>query len=137
MEIDKIPVFKMMAAKMRWLEHRQRVLAQNIANGDTPGYIPQDLKAPDYAKVTGDSSFRLQLSTTSTQHMQGRIQKTQLGSEQQVRKNYETSPTGNAVILEEQLIKVADTAEAHRLMTSLYRKQLGMFRIALGRQAGG
>ena len=32
---------------MAWLDRRQGVLAQNIANADTPGYRPQDLKAFD------------------------------------------------------------------------------------------
>lgn len=137
MDIQKIPVFKMMAAKMQWLEHRQRVLAQNVANADTPGYVPHDLKALDYTKSVQKDSFRLQLATTSEAHRQGSIQKTAFGNEQKSRNNYETSPTGNAVILEEQMIKVADTAAEHQLMTNLYRKQLGMFRIALGRQAGG
>lgn len=137
MDIQKIPVFKMMAAKMQWLEHRQRVLAQNVANADTPGYLPHDLKELDFRQSVRKDSFRLELATTSAAHLQGGIQKTALGDEQKSKKNYETSPTGNAVILEEQMIKVADTAAEHQLMTNLYRKQLGMFRIALGRQAGG
>ena len=137
MDIQKIPIFKMMAAKMHWLEQRQRVLAQNVANADTPGYVPQELKELDFRKPTQNRSFRLQLATTSEAHIPNGIQKTAFGDEQKSKKVYETSPTGNSVILEEQLIKVADTAADHQLMTNLYRKQLGMFRIALGRQAGG
>jgi flagellar basal-body rod protein FlgB len=137
MDIQKIPVFKMMAAKMQWLEHRQRVLAQNVSNSDTPGYVPHDLKKLDFRKSIQKDSFRLQLATTSAAHMPGGIQKTAFGAEQKSKNNYETSPTGNAVILEEQMIKVADTAAEHQLMTNLYKKQLGMFRIALGRQSGG
>lgn len=136
MDIQKTPVFKMMAAKMRWLEHRQRVLAQNIANADTPGYAPQDLKPLDFKRSVAKDSFRLQLATTSQSHLQGRIQRTEFGDEKKSKDNYETAPTGNSVVLEEQLIKVADTVGEHQLMTNLYRKQLGMFRIALGRQSG-
>ena len=139
MDIGKLTVFRMMTDKMKWLEHRQRVLAQNIANADTPGYIPEDLKPLDYTdkQSAASTSFRLQLATTNSNHIAGHIQKTELGKEREVKNNYETSPTGNAVVLEEQMIKVSDTADAHRLMTNLYRKQLGMFRIALGRPAGG
>ena len=134
MDIQKVPVFKMMTAKMRWLEHRQRVLAQNIANADTPGYAPKDLKALDFRCSAANSSFRLQLAQTSESHLTGGIRKSELGDEKKSGDVYETAPSRNGVVLEEQLIKVADTVGAHQLMTNLYRKQLGMFRIALGRQ---
>ena len=136
MNIGKIQIFRMMTTKMRWLEHRQRVLAQNIANADTPGYVPRDLKPLQYGRTIRRESFKLQLVVTNDSHLPGRIRKTAFGDEVQSRETYETSPSGNAVVLEEQLLKVADTAAAHQLVTNLYRKQVRMFRIALGRQAG-
>ena len=45
----------------------------------------------------------------------------------------ERAPDGNAVSIEEQLTKVADTDGAHALVTNLYRKYLGLYRIALGK----
>ena len=30
--------------RLRWLDARQRVLAQNVANADTPGYRPSDMR---------------------------------------------------------------------------------------------
>lgn len=137
MELGKIPVIRMLTDKMRWLEHRQRVLAQNIANADTPGYAPQDLKPLDYRPTVRRESFKLQLAVTNASHIPGRNQQSAVGVEEKSRDNYETSPSGNAVVLEEQLLKVADNAATHQLMINLYRKQVGMFRIALGRQAGG
>jgi flagellar basal-body rod protein FlgB len=50
------------------------------------------------------------------------------------RKPYETSPDGNAVILEEQMAKVSETQLSYTLANELYRKQIGMFRIALGQK---
>ncbi len=48
---------------------------------------------------------------------------------------YEASPTGNEVILEQQLIRVSETAMQHQLALNLYRKHAGMIRSALGRGA--
>ena len=48
---------------------------------------------------------------------------------------YEVSPTGNEVVLEQQLIRVSETAMQHQLALSLYRKHVGMIRTALGRGA--
>jgi len=136
MDLGKLPIFRMMSAKLDWLESRQRVLAQNVANADTPGYISRDLEPIDFKKKFGRETFRLQLAVTDTKHIQSKIQQTAFGADKESRKHYETSPTGNAVVLEEQLIKVADTAAAHRLATNLYRKNLNFFRVALGRQSG-
>jgi flagellar basal-body rod protein FlgB len=44
---------------------------------------------------------------------------------------YETSPSGNAVILEEQLIEVAKTQSDYQLMVNLYRKHMDMVRTAV------
>ena len=48
--------------------------------------------------------------------------------------DYETTPDGNAVILEEQMAKATQTALDYQLTSNLYRKYLGMVRIALGAQ---
>lgn len=136
MDLGTLPVFKMITTKMDWLGRRQRVLAQNIANADTPGYTPKDLEKIDYKRQFRREAFRLQLATTSPSHIPSKIQQSSFGDVQKTKKNYEISPTGNAVVLEEQLIKVADTAAAHQLATRLYRKNLNMFRVALGRQTG-
>ena len=47
---------------------------------------------------------------------------------------YETTPDGNAVILEEQMAKATETALDFQLTSNLYRKYVGMMRIALGTQ---
>ena len=51
-------------------------------------------------------------------------------------KSAETTPSGNRVSLEEEMMKVGETATQHHLMTSLYRQQLGLIRTALGRITG-
>ncbi|MBM3511367.1 MAG: hypothetical protein FJX61_14700 [Alphaproteobacteria bacterium] len=50
MNLQKVPILSMLTKKMSWLNERQRVLAQNIANADTPGYRPSDLKNVDFAR---------------------------------------------------------------------------------------
>ena len=134
MDMTKIAVFRMTTGKMGWLAERQRVLSQNVANSDTPKYQPKDLKAVDFKRLV-QKSEGMQIARTHRDHRS-------LGSEgqkYQVEKSrdpYETAPDGNAVILEEQLIKAAKTTADYELMTSLYRKHVNMFKIALGRGQG-
>lgn len=134
MDLSKFPVFRMMSGKMRWLASRQGVLSQNVANADTPKYLAKDLKEVDFSKSDGASAFRVELARTDPAHY-GRLGgKSEFGSEKQ-RDPYETLPTGNAVVLEEQLMKVAQTKHDYELMTRLYRKHMQMFQIALGRNS--
>ena len=40
MGITDIPIFSMLRTRMQWPQERQRVLAENVANADTPKYRP-------------------------------------------------------------------------------------------------
>jgi flagellar basal-body rod protein FlgB len=134
MDLSKFPVFRMMSGKMRWLSARQGVLAQNVANADTPKYRPHDLKEIDLRKPDAASPFRVELTRTNEAHLArtGEKQDFRTGRQDET---YETLPTGNAVVLEEQLMKVAQNKHDYELMTQLYRKHVQMFRIALGRNS--
>ena len=51
MTIENIGLFQAMSAKMNYLAERQKVISQNVANADTPGYTSQDLKKVDFGKI--------------------------------------------------------------------------------------
>jgi flagellar basal-body rod protein FlgB len=132
---SRASLFQLMSARMAWLGQRQVVLSQNLANADTPDYRPRDLKETHFARlaegVRGRSS-RLPMVTTDRLHVEGAAA-VRLGLEgRPVDSKYETAPAGNAVILEEQMAKATQTALDYQLTSNLYRKYLGMVRIALG-----
>jgi flagellar basal-body rod protein FlgB len=52
------------------------------------------------------------------------------------KETYEVAPAGNAVVIEEQLMKVTETQGDYRLVTTLYQKHLSMLRAAIGRDRG-
>ena len=70
MSLSDLPIFGMFQQKMSWLGNRQDVLARNIANASTPGYVPQDLKAQDFRSVL--SAAQGDLVTTNPLHIQPR-----------------------------------------------------------------
>eukprot|EP01036_Dinobryon_divergens_P000967 gene967-1270_t len=50
MGVADIPLLSQIKGRMTWLDERQRLIAQNVANSDTPGYVGRDLRAPtDFA----------------------------------------------------------------------------------------
>lgn len=125
MNLSGAGVFDLAAQKLQWLDRRQEVLAQNIANADTPGYQPKDLTP--FAALLQDSVNGP--VRTDPMHLPG----TQGGLLQGVAATTsERAPDGNAVSLPDQLVKVADTETSQQLVTTLYQKYLGLFRTALG-----
>ena len=44
MELTSLPMFALIRQRMNWLNQRQEVIAQNVANANTPDYPSQDLK---------------------------------------------------------------------------------------------
>ena len=132
MELTNLPMFGLLRNRMNWLGQRQEVLAQNVANADTPNYSSHDLKAFDFRQVVNDSGrdqSGVALRRTNVAHIQvgtagGRGD---FGSGE-VRDPYETAPDGNAVVIEEQMVKMNETVTNHNLITQIYKKQMLMFK---------
>ncbi|HBR69875.1 MAG TPA: flagellar basal body rod protein FlgB [Rhodospirillaceae bacterium] len=135
MTTENLALFKALGAKMDYLNMRQRIIAQNISNADTPKYKPQDLLPVDFGKVlkdvTAQGTQSVSLETTKPNHMPppNDIPEAQERKQKEV---YEVAPVGNAVIMEEQLINSNQTIADYNLMTSLYQKNVGLIRTALG-----
>jgi len=135
MDLTKIPLFEAITRRMAWLGERQGVLAQNVANSDTTGYVAKDLKPPSFAELVSGAGQRLQLATTAPGHVLAAASGGSFKTESQ--KVVERAPNGNAVPLESQMMKISDTANDYALTTSLYRQQLGLMKLVLGRSSGG
>lgn len=133
MTTQNLGLFQALNAKMNYLDQRQKVLAQNIANANTPNFKPKDLTKVDFGAVlkgvTSDNSIRPE--TTSAMHMPSPTGIDDADS-RKMKKTYDVAPTGNAVILEEQMVNTSQTMTDFNLMTSLYQKNINMIRISLG-----
>jgi flagellar basal-body rod protein FlgB len=127
----KLNLFQVIAKRMDWLGQRQTVLAENIANADTPEFVPQDLSERDFRRVLRGQMARVDPVATDAAHLRGTASEPGAARTYRVETPYETSPSGNAVILEEQLVKIGETQTNYQMMTNLYRKHMEMFRMAL------
>ncbi|RYJ03124.1 MAG: flagellar biosynthesis protein FlgB [Acetobacteraceae bacterium] len=125
MDLTRTSTVALAERRIAWLEERQRVLAQNIANADTPGYRPRDI-----GSFQRSLAGAFAMAQTASQHLPG------AGGAARTRVDRTTidrSPNGNAVSLDREAMRVADTDTAHALATGLYRRWVGLFRTALGR----
>ena len=125
MDTSRIALFDLADKRLAWADQRQALLAQNIANADTPGWRSRDV-APFGAALAQASVAPVM---TDPKHLPGTL----VDSAGVQIATGEHAIDGNGVALDEQLAKVADTDATHELVTDLYAKYLSMFRTALGR----
>lgn len=117
-----IATFDLMRARLSWLERRQGVLAQNVANADTPGYRPRDV-APfvvPTAMAPVHHPGHLPLAGGAEGMVDG--QRT------------ETRPNGNAVSLEDEMLRIAEVQVEHQTLAGLYQRSLALLKTSIGRK---
>lgn len=114
--------------RLGWLDRRQAVLAQNIANADTPGFRPRDL-LPFAARL--DAVLRADLARSHAAHLAGRSPGA--GQAREDRRAQEATPNGNAVSLDREALRVAETDTAHAVAMAVHRSFSGLYRMTLGR----
>ena len=128
------PILSGIRERMQNLSERQRVIATNIANSETPGYKAREVEAPNFASLVGGSGMvqapRVEL--TAAMRSLGAVQP--VGTGLILDKNIsETKPDGNNVTLEDQLLKMGEVQADFTAMTNLYRKQMQMLKSAVGK----
>jgi len=133
MDLQNIPVFAALIRRLDWLSERQRVIASNIANVDTPGYRPRDLPPPDFRSLLGASRAGLPMAATHANHLARAVAPGATPGSAAEPRGDDVSPAGNAVVIEQQMMKVAETQVEHQTVANLYRKHIGMLKLALGR----
>ena len=135
MSINDLPVLSALRTKMQWHQERQRVLAENISNSDTPNFKPRDLVEPKFDKngASPAAMGSLAMMRTSTSH----IAPAGGGGDsfaQHGRSGFQTRPAGNAVNLEDQMLKVSANQMDYAAATSLYSRSLGLLKTAIGKR---
>lgn len=124
-------IVQKMGMQLGYLAQRQTLLAQNIANIDTPTYRAQDLKKPDFDKLVRDANRNtLGLASTSTNHASG-AGKTAGYRAEKDRDAFQRKPLGNTVSLEEQMGNVSDVSTQYQLTSTLLKKFNQLYRMAV------
>lgn len=128
----ELPIFAALRAKMAWISERQKLLSENIANADTPGYRPRDLKQVDFRALLEKQTSSVGVTLTNRRHLGGGVAQNYNFKPVESEAG-EVSPSGNAVSLEEEMMKVGQSQMEFELTTSLYRKHMQLLKLALGR----
>jgi flagellar basal-body rod protein FlgB len=132
MAVTELPLFSMLKTRMRWLETRQRLLAENVANSETPGYRGRDLKPQDFSR-TLQAATSVQMISTNSGHLAGATQ-TDPNFQSDRSQAFEVSPRGNSVSLEEEMMRIAQNQVDHQTAATLYSRSLGLIKTAIGKR---
>src|SRR5436305_1238851 len=135
MSINDLPVLSALRTKMQWHQERQRVLAENISNSDTPGFKPRDLVEPKF-NAAGANAGAPMGSLAMMRTTAGHIAPSAAGGSfaQNAKAGTETRPAGNAVNLEDEMLKVSANQMDYAAATSLYTRSLGLLKTAIGKR---
>lgn len=148
MDLQNMTFFQLGSEKLRWLAQRQSVIAQNIANADTPKYMPSDLKPLKFPELVAEQkgvglvrtnkahrtrgSEDTRMVTTNPSHMTPVADgKSKVALQ---RRPFETSIDKNGVILEEQMAKMDSTRSDYDKVTTLFKKNVDLINIALNKR---
>jgi flagellar basal-body rod protein FlgB len=111
-----IDLFAVSAQQAQWLSVRQSAVAKNIANANTPGYKPVDVEP--FERILDKSGP--ELSATATSHMTAGLEGLR-GPSLKADKTWQVSPSGNAVSLEQELIKADEINRAYALNVGIVK----------------
>ena len=136
MAINDLPILSALRTKMQWHQERQRVLAENVSNANTPNFKPSDLVEPKFdtkGMNVGGTMGSLAMMRTSATHLGA------VGGAPSFRgdggiSGFLTKPAGNAVNLEDQMLKVSANQMDYAAATSLYTRSLGLLKTAIGKR---
>jgi flagellar basal-body rod protein FlgB len=135
MGLTDIPLLSMLRTRLQWAQERQRVLAENVANADMPNYRARDLAPLKFEAPPATAAAPLtavSLARTDSGHIAG-IGQSNGPFRAQTEKKYDVSLTGNAVNLEQEMMKVAANQMEYQAVTALYARSLGLLKTAIGK----
>jgi flagellar basal-body rod protein FlgB len=136
MAMNDLPILSALRTKMQWHQERQRVLAENISNSDTPNFKPRDLVEPKFdsrGSTIGGAMGTLPMLRTSTSHIAAAGAADSFDNDHG-KSGFQTRPAGNAVNLEDQMMKVSANQMDYAAATSLYSRSLGLLKTAIGKR---
>jgi flagellar basal-body rod protein FlgB len=144
---DDLPLFGMLKSRLGYLTERQKLVAQNVANADTPGYRPSDLKTYSFQaslmNQASGSPYRggvaaptggVRMMETSASHMAP--SKAPSAWRASAGTDSEVTLDGNAVSLEDQMLKMTDARMNYDAAISFYQKSMNMLRTAARKPSG-
>jgi flagellar basal-body rod protein FlgB len=132
MAMGDLPIFAALKNRMQWHQTRQTLLAENVANAETPGYRGRDLAPFSIESTARRSGTNVTTTATNRNHYSvGGDPSRAMGA--RTMNSFEVMPEGNGVTLEEEMMKVTTNQMDYQAATTLYTRSMRLMKIALGK----
>jgi flagellar basal-body rod protein FlgB len=115
--MQAVYLFDITSQHNQWLAARQSVIASNVANANTPGYLAADLKP--FAEIM--SATRLELAATAKGHQLPDSPLSAASAERRPASTWDIVHSGNSVSMEKELMKAGEVNGAYSLNTSVIK----------------
>ena len=119
--------------KMKYLNARQKLVAQNVMNARMPKYLPKDI-VPFQKTLKSSPMSVVNVARTSSKHFSGDRFSQAVSSSFEAKETYskkDITPSGNAVVLEKELMKASDIGSDYKLTTTLASEYLKLRKLGL------
>ena len=123
---EKLELTRMAQAMAAQAGARMGVIAQNVANADTPGFKAMDM--PSFAETYADEAGHMR-ATRPGHSTDADVAMTPLPRQDKGA----TAPNGNSVSLETEMVKAAGARQDHEMALAIYRNTSDIIRASLGR----
>ncbi len=125
--LDKISLFQVAHSLARHSGTRQAIVAQNIANADTPGYTARDVAPFSTALPDKDASFGM--VATRGAHLSG--QRDQSDMQVIEARSRSSEPNENTVSLQEEMLFAVEAKRQHSKALAIYKSGLRILRTSI------
>jgi flagellar basal-body rod protein FlgB len=115
--MDAVNFFSIASQQNRWLSVRQSVVAQNIANANTPGFKALDVE-PFEAVL---NSAGIEMRKTQPNHISPTSGAGSGDADTEEQAKWQIVHSGNSVSLEEQMLKSGEVAGAYARNTGVMK----------------
>ncbi len=112
--MSDIYLFGLSSRRAEWLSQRQTVIAENVANANTPGYRAKDVSA----FTTVMETTKLDLAASRANHLVASAGR-EFGVDEGRQTPWDITHSGNSVSLEQEMLKAGEISRDYALDTSI------------------
>ena len=133
MDINGIPLFSMLKSRLGYINAREQLISQNVANADTSGYAPKDLQDFSTSRAlsaAGPAAGVVQPVRTDPGHMVSHAVQSQVQWKVVDSPDTEATLSGNKVEIEDEMAKMSQSRMDYEAAVGFYQKAMSLLQLA-------
>lgn len=133
MDITGIPLFSMLKSRLNYINAREKLISENVANADTSNFTPKDLQSFDVGKAlegNGPQTGVVRTETTDPGHLQPKNLQSQIQWKVVDTADSQATLSGNKVTLEDEMAKMTDARMNYEAAVGFYQKAMSLLQMA-------